>query len=68
MEKRKKQTGKLISPNGLDISKSYMLDAQQMVGVCTVRFRGKVHKVEKDPAAGGWDNMTFTPYFITSIR
>nr|GEX92370.1 hypothetical protein [Tanacetum cinerariifolium] len=48
MEERKKKIGKLLDSNGLDMSKAYMLDTQQMA-------EAKYKKWEKEPAPGGWD-------------
>ncbi|KAF6168785.1 hypothetical protein GIB67_012183 [Kingdonia uniflora] len=48
IEERKKKTGKLLDANGLDMSKSYMLDTQDMA-------EKKYKKWEKDPAPFGWD-------------
>ncbi|KAL7603317.1 uncharacterized protein LOC111899633 [Lactuca sativa] len=48
IEERKKKIGKLLDSNGLDMSKAYMLDTQQMAET-------KYKKWEKDPAPAGWD-------------
>ncbi|KAG9452894.1 hypothetical protein H6P81_005798 [Aristolochia fimbriata] len=48
LEDRKKKIGKLLDANGLDMSKAYMLDTQEMA-------EGKYKKWEKDPAPYGWD-------------
>ncbi|CAI9280273.1 unnamed protein product [Lactuca saligna] len=48
IEERKKKIGKLLDANGLDMSKAYMLDTQQMAET-------KYKKWEKDPAPAGWD-------------
>ncbi|KAG1338634.1 pre-mRNA-splicing factor syf2 [Cocos nucifera] len=47
-EERKKKIGKLLDSNGLDMSKAYMLDTQEMA-------EAKYKKWEKDPAPYGWD-------------
>lgn len=48
IEERKKKIGKLLDANGLDMSKSYMLDTQEAA-------EAKYKKWEKDPAPDGWD-------------
>ncbi|KZV41125.1 pre-mRNA-splicing factor syf2-like [Dorcoceras hygrometricum] len=48
LEERKKKIGKLLESNGLDMSKAYMLDTQDMADA-------KYKKWEKDPAPAGWD-------------
>lgn len=48
MEERSKRIGKLLDSNGLDMSKAYMLDTQEMAEV-------KYKKWEKEPAPFGWD-------------
>ncbi|XP_073124145.1 uncharacterized protein [Henckelia pumila] len=48
LEERKKKIGKLLESNGLDMSKAYMLDTQDMAET-------KYKKWEKDPAPAGWD-------------
>ncbi|KAK1300470.1 hypothetical protein QJS10_CPB13g00962 [Acorus calamus] len=48
LEERKKKIGKLLDANGLDMSKSYMLDTQEAA-------EEKYKKWEKDPAPFGWD-------------
>ncbi|XP_068635233.1 uncharacterized protein [Aristolochia californica] len=48
LDDRKKKIGKLLDANGLDMSKAYMLDTQEMA-------EGKYKKWEKDPAPFGWD-------------
>ncbi|KAI6701040.1 hypothetical protein NL676_015364 [Syzygium grande] len=48
LEDRKKKIGKLLDANGLDMSKAYMLDTQEMAET-------KYKKWEKDPAPYGWD-------------
>ncbi|KAK6916733.1 mRNA splicing factor SYF2 [Dillenia turbinata] len=48
LEERKKKIGKLLDANGLDMSKAYMLDTQEMAET-------KYKKWEKDPAPFGWD-------------
>ncbi|WOK98320.1 pre-mRNA-splicing factor syf2 [Canna indica] len=48
LEDRKKKIGKLLESNGLDMSKSYMLDTQEAA-------QAKYKKREKEPAAYGWD-------------
>jgi pre-mRNA-splicing factor SYF2 len=48
MEDRKKKIGRLLDANGLDMSKAYMLDTQQMAET-------KYKKWEKEPAPHGWD-------------
>lgn len=48
LEDRKKKIGKLLDANGLDMSKAYMLDTQDMAET-------KYKKWEKDPAPHGWD-------------
>ncbi|GJR77378.1 protein MOR1 [Tanacetum coccineum] len=51
MVERKKKIGKLLDSNGMDMSKAYMLDTQQMA-------EAKYKKWEKEPAPGGWDAIT----------
>ncbi|XP_054786115.1 uncharacterized protein LOC129292571 isoform X2 [Prosopis cineraria] len=48
LEERKKQIGKLLDANGLDMTKAYMLDTQEAA-------EEKYKKWEKDPAPFGWD-------------
>ncbi|XP_051141510.1 uncharacterized protein LOC127258626 [Andrographis paniculata] len=48
LEERKKKIGKLLDANGLDMSKAYMLDTEQMA-------EAKYKKWEKEPAPEGWD-------------
>lgn len=48
LEDRKKKIGKLLDANGLDMTKAYMLDTQDMAET-------KYKKWEKDPAPSGWD-------------
>ncbi|CAL9181215.1 unnamed protein product [Musa hybrid cultivar] len=48
LEERKKKIGKLLDSNGLDMSKAYMLDTQEMA-------EAKYKKWEKDPSPYGWD-------------
>ncbi|XP_077236338.1 uncharacterized protein LOC143877908 isoform X2 [Tasmannia lanceolata] len=48
IEERKKKIGKLLDSNGLDMTKAYMLDTQEMAET-------KYKKWEKDPAPFGWD-------------
>ncbi|KAK6946445.1 mRNA splicing factor SYF2 [Dillenia turbinata] len=48
LEERKKKIGKLLDANGLDMSKAYMLDTQEMAET-------KYKKWEKDPSPFGWD-------------
>ncbi|XP_071691417.1 uncharacterized protein [Rutidosis leptorrhynchoides] len=48
IEERKKKIGKLLDANGLDMTKAYMLDTQQMAET-------KYKKWEKAPAPAGWD-------------
>ncbi|KAL7082864.1 hypothetical protein ACP275_14G128200 [Erythranthe tilingii] len=48
LEERKKKIGRLLDSNGLDMSKAYMLDTQEMA-------ESKYKKWEKDPAPAGWD-------------
>nr|XP_043626232.1 pre-mRNA-splicing factor syf2 [Erigeron canadensis]XP_043626233.1 pre-mRNA-splicing factor syf2 [Erigeron canadensis]XP_043626234.1 pre-mRNA-splicing factor syf2 [Erigeron canadensis] len=48
LEERKKKIGKLLDANGLDMTKAYMLDTQQMAET-------KYKKWEKQPAPAGWD-------------
>lgn len=48
MEERNKRIGKLLDSNGLDMSKAYMLDTQEMAET-------KYKKWEKEPAPFGWD-------------
>ncbi|CAA2978508.1 pre-mRNA-splicing factor syf2-like [Olea europaea var. sylvestris] len=48
LEERKKKIGRLLDANGLDMSKAYMLDTQDMA-------ESKYKKWEKEPAPGGWD-------------
>ncbi|GJV21187.1 protein MOR1 [Tanacetum coccineum] len=50
MVERKKKIGKLLDSNGMDMSKAYMLDTQQMA-------EAKYKKWEKEPAPGGWDEQ-----------
>ncbi|WOH03685.1 hypothetical protein DCAR_0623084 [Daucus carota subsp. sativus] len=47
-EERKKKIGKLLDANGLDMSKAYMLDTEQMAEM-------KYKKWEKEHAPSGWD-------------
>lgn len=47
-EERKKKIGKLLDANGLDMSKAYMLDTEQMAET-------KYKKWEKEHAPSGWD-------------
>lgn len=49
-EERKKKIGKLLDANGLDMSKAYMLDTEQMAET-------KYKKWEKEHAPSGWDGM-----------
>lgn len=46
LDDRKKKIGKLLDANGLDMSKSYMLDTQEKAEI-------KYKKWEKDPAPFG---------------
>lgn len=48
LEERKKKIGKLLDANGLDMSKAYMLDTEEMA-------ESKYKKWEKEPAPAGWD-------------
>ncbi|KAK3003927.1 hypothetical protein RJ639_018036 [Escallonia herrerae] len=48
LDGRKKKIGKILDANGLDMTKAYMLDTQQMA-------EGKYKKWEKEPAPFGWD-------------
>ncbi|CAI9104793.1 OLC1v1003554C1 [Oldenlandia corymbosa var. corymbosa] len=48
LEERKKKIGRLLDANGLEMSKAYMLDTQEMAET-------KYKKWEKDPAPAGWD-------------
>ncbi|KAL3539098.1 hypothetical protein ACH5RR_002464 [Cinchona calisaya] len=48
LEERKKKIGRLLDANGLEMSKAYMLDTQEMA-------ESKYKKWEKDPAPAGWD-------------
>ncbi|CAI9764326.1 unnamed protein product [Fraxinus pennsylvanica] len=48
LEERKKKIGRLLDANGLDMSKAYMLDTQDMA-------ESKYKKWEKEPAPAGWD-------------
>lgn len=48
LEERKKKIGKLLDANGLDMSKAYMLDTEEMAEL-------KYKKWEKEPAPAGWD-------------
>ena len=48
LEDRKKKIGKLLDANGLDMTKAYMLDTQEMAET-------KYKKWDKDPAPYGWD-------------
>lgn len=48
IEERKKKIGKLLDANGLDMTKAYMLDTEQMAET-------KYKKWEKEPAPSGWD-------------
>ncbi|EPS67286.1 hypothetical protein M569_07489, partial [Genlisea aurea] len=48
LDERKKKIGKLLDSNGLDMSKAYMLDTQEMA-------ESKYKKWEKEPAPAGWD-------------
>lgn len=51
LEERKKKIGKLLDANGLDMSKAYMLDTQDMA-------ESKYKKWEKDPAPYGGDGKS----------
>ncbi|GKB62221.1 pre-mRNA-splicing factor SYF2 [Tanacetum coccineum] len=51
MEDRNKKIGKLLDYNGMDMSKAYMLDMQQMSG-------GKIQKVGEGTCSSGWDAIT----------
>ncbi|KAG9148148.1 hypothetical protein Leryth_014075 [Lithospermum erythrorhizon] len=48
LQERKNKIGRLLDANGLDMSKSYMLDTQESA-------EAKYKKWEKDPAPAGWD-------------
>lgn len=48
IEERKKKIGKLLDANGLDMTKAYMLDTEEMAET-------KYKKWEKEPAPFGWD-------------
>ncbi|CAK9134554.1 unnamed protein product [Ilex paraguariensis] len=48
LEERKKKIGKLLDSNGLDMTKAYMLDTQDVAET-------KYKKWEKEPAPVGWD-------------
>lgn len=48
IEERKKKIGKLLDANGLDMTKAFMLDTEEMA-------EAKYKKWEKDPAPFGWD-------------
>ncbi|GFP93364.1 pre-mRNA-splicing factor syf2 [Phtheirospermum japonicum] len=48
LEERKKKIGRLLDANGLDMSKAYMMDTQEMA-------ESKYKKWEKEPAPAGWD-------------
>ncbi|KAF7142691.1 hypothetical protein RHSIM_Rhsim05G0054500 [Rhododendron simsii] len=48
IEERKKKIGKLLDANGLDMTKAYMLDTEEMA-------EAKYKKWEKEPAPYGWD-------------
>ncbi|XP_057495533.1 uncharacterized protein LOC130780546 [Actinidia eriantha] len=48
IEERKKKIGKLLDSNGLDMTKAYMLDTEEMA-------EAKYKKWEKEPAPFGWD-------------
>ena len=50
IEERKKKIGKLLDSNGLDMTKAYMLDTEEMA-------EAKYKKWEKEPAPFGWDGM-----------
>ncbi|KAK3021549.1 hypothetical protein RJ639_046497 [Escallonia herrerae] len=48
LDGRKKKIGKILDANGLDMTKAYMLDTEQMA-------EAKYKKWEKEPAPFGWD-------------
>ncbi|KAL3637350.1 hypothetical protein CASFOL_019649 [Castilleja foliolosa] len=48
LDERKKKIGKLLDANGLDMSKAYMLDTQEMA-------ESKYKKWEKEGAPTGWE-------------
>ncbi|CAI9772687.1 unnamed protein product [Fraxinus pennsylvanica] len=48
LEERKKIIGRLLDANGLNMSKAYMLDTQDMA-------ESKYKKWEKEPTPAGWD-------------
>ncbi|CAK9167633.1 unnamed protein product [Ilex paraguariensis] len=50
LEERKKKIGKLLDSNGLDMTKAYMLDTQDVAET-------KYKKWEKEPAPVGWDGL-----------
>lgn len=52
IEERKKKIGKLLDANGLDMTKAFMLDTEEMA-------EAKYKKWEKEPAPFGWDGMIF---------
>lgn len=62
MEERKKKIGKLLDANGLDMTKAYMLDTQQMA-------EAKYKKWEKEPAPYGWDGKNRSSFinFVLSL-
>ena len=55
LEERKKKIGRLLDANGLDMSKAYMLDTQDMAET-------KYKKWEKNPAPAGWDPPSAARY------
>lgn len=63
LEDRKKKIGKLLDANGLDMTKSYMLDTQEAA-------EAKYKKWEKDPAPYGWDgeSLFFCAHGLFRIR
>lgn len=61
LEDRKKKIGKLLDSNGLDMTKSYMLDTQESA-------EAKYKKWEKEPAPYGWDGeFHLSNFFIQFI-
>lgn len=60
IEERKKKIGKLLDANGLDMTKAYMLDTEQMAET-------KYKKWEKEPAPSGWDGMSFSVLYFSWI-
>ncbi|CAI9778773.1 unnamed protein product [Fraxinus pennsylvanica] len=62
---RQKIIGRLLDANGLNMSKAYMLDTQDMA-------ESKYKKWEKEPTPTGWDGMNYYCFivvmFLTCVR